>query len=73
MVSVVPQVFGITEVFTKQLAEVEKVGPLVDARPFAPVSVVNETEPPGITDLDSEVAEGGNGGVIDGVIVAKVF
>ena len=43
-----------------------------DARPLAPVKVVNATVPPGITDFDSGVATGAAGKATVGVIVALV-
>jgi hypothetical protein len=43
-----------------------------DARPLAPVKVVNATVPPGITDLVSGVATGTAGSPTVGVIVALV-
>jgi hypothetical protein len=43
-----------------------------EPRPPAPVTVVNDTEPPGMTDFVSGLAVGGllTGGSTDGVIVA---
>jgi hypothetical protein len=47
--------------------------PVPEPRPPAPVTVVNDTDPPGITDLVSGLAVGGllAGGSTDGVIVAE--
>jgi hypothetical protein len=73
MLSVVPQVLGVTNVFTKHVAEVVNAGPLVDAKPPTPVSVLNETDPLGITVLDSGVAVGASGDVTVGVIVERTF
>ena len=71
--SVVPQVFGVTKVFTKHVAAVVNAGPLVDAKPPTPVNVLNETDPLGITVLDSGVAIGALGEVTVGVIVDNTF
>ena len=49
IVSEVPHVFGITEVFTKHVADVVNAGPPVVAKPPVPVSVVNVAVPPGNT------------------------
>jgi len=68
----VTQVFGVTAVLIKQVAEVVKVGPPVVARPPVPVRVVNATEDPGSTNFVSAVAVGGGGGVTVGVIVARL-
>jgi hypothetical protein len=73
MLSVVPQELGVTNVFTKHVAEVVNAGPLVDAKPPTPVSVLNETDPLGITVLDSGVAVGASGDVTVGVIVERTF
>ena len=67
-----PHVFGVTEVSTKHVADVVNDGPPVDAKPPTPVNVVNATNPPGITVLDSGVAVGAAGGVTVGVMVAKL-
>jgi hypothetical protein len=66
----VPQVFGVTEVFTKQVAVAPVVAsPVPVARPESPVIVVKVTVPPGRTDLVSGDAVGAVGGVTVGVIV----
>ena len=70
LVNPVPQVFGVTEVFTKQVAVAPVVAsPVPVARPESPVIVVKVTVPPGRTDLVSGDAVGAVGGVTVGVIV----
>jgi hypothetical protein len=70
LVNPVPQVFGVTEVSTKQVAVAPAVArPVPVARPELPVIVVNETVPPGRTDFVSGAAVGAVGGVTVGVTV----
>ena len=65
-----PQVFGVTDVFTKQVAVAPAVAsPVPVARPESPVIVVKEIVPPGRTDLVSGDAVGAVGGSTVGVIV----
>jgi len=71
IVNEVTQVFGVTAVLIRHVAEVVKVGPPVVARPPVPVRVVKATEEPGRTNFVSAVAVGAGGGVTVGVIVAR--
>ena len=73
IVSEVPHVFGVTDVFTKHVADVVNAGPPVDAKPPVPVRVVNVAVPPGNTSFCCGVAVGAGGGVTVGVIVDDVF
>ena len=73
MVRVAPHVFGVTDVFTRHVADVVKAGPPVVASPPVPVNVVNVAVPPGTTTFDSGVATGAGGGVTVGVMVPAVF
>jgi hypothetical protein len=69
-VNPVPQVFGVADVFTKQVAVTPVVAsPVPVARPESPVIVVKEIVPPGRTDLVSGDAVGAVGGSTVGVIV----
>jgi hypothetical protein len=73
IVSEVPHVFGIADVFTKHVADVMKAGPPVVAKPPVPVRVVYVAVPPGSTSFCCAVAVGAGGGVTVGVIVDDVF
>jgi hypothetical protein len=69
-VSPVTQVFGVTLVFTKHVADAPEIArPVPVARPEPPVTLVNDTVPPGRTDLVSGVADGALIGSTLGVIV----
>jgi hypothetical protein len=70
LVNPVTQVLGVTLVFTKHVADAPEIErPVPVARPELPVTLVNETVPPGRTDLISGVAEGALIGSTAGVIV----
>ena len=70
LVNPVTQVFGVTLVFTKHVADEPEIArPVPDARPEPPVTLVNDTVPPGRTDFVSGVAVGALIGSTLGVIV----
>ena len=70
LVNPVTHVFGVTLVFTKHVADAPEIArPTPDASPEPPVTLVNDTVPPGRTDFVSGVADGALIGSTLGVIV----
>jgi len=58
LVNPVPQILGVAGLIKHVADEPEIARPVPDARPEPPVTLVNETDPPGRTDFVSGVADG---------------